>query len=168
MVSPVHTLGLIKPSSIVYLVERHKYHDSTNLPLMVSLVFVLQDLGNTIDDADYIIHWIFFIIILYVTNSCHSHSIVNDPSSLFNINGLLVSVGGNTMKNTLFKKSCQLPEKIANWTLPHSNSFAHLPGLDFQCIPRSFGCFLQNSCHRDIGHARKSGDSIPNCVEQTG
>ncbi len=33
---------------------------------------------NTIDDVDYIINWIIYIIIIqYVTNSCHSHSIVN-------------------------------------------------------------------------------------------
>ncbi len=32
---------------------------------------------NTIDDADYIINWIVFIIIIqYVKNSYHSHSIV--------------------------------------------------------------------------------------------
>jgi hypothetical protein len=32
---------------------------------------------NTIDDADYIIYWIVFIIILqYVTKPCHSHSMV--------------------------------------------------------------------------------------------
>ena len=32
---------------------------------------------NTIDDADYIIDWIVFIIIFQnLTNPCHSHSIV--------------------------------------------------------------------------------------------
>ena len=32
---------------------------------------------NTINDADYIINWIYFILIIqYVKNSCHSHSIV--------------------------------------------------------------------------------------------
>ena len=32
---------------------------------------------NTIDDADYIINWIVFIVIIqYVTNTSHSHSIV--------------------------------------------------------------------------------------------
>jgi hypothetical protein len=32
---------------------------------------------NAIDDADYIINWIIFIIInQHVTNSCHSHSMV--------------------------------------------------------------------------------------------
>jgi len=39
--------------------ERHQYHDSTNLSLMISLVFGLQRAGNTmkntIDDADYIV-----------------------------------------------------------------------------------------------------------------
>lgn len=44
---------------------------------------------NTIDDADYIINWIVFInIIQYVTNSCHSYSIVNKPLLFFIFNGL--------------------------------------------------------------------------------
>jgi len=44
---------------------------------------------NTIDDADYIINWIIFIIIIqYLTNSCHSHSIVNKPFLLIIIIGL--------------------------------------------------------------------------------
>jgi hypothetical protein len=36
----------------------------------------------------------------------HSHSIVNEPFSRLNINGLVVMAGGNTMKNTMFGKSC--------------------------------------------------------------
>lgn len=48
---------------------------------MVSLVFALQraenTMKNTIDDAAYIINKIVFIIIFqWVTNFCHSHSIV--------------------------------------------------------------------------------------------
>ena len=74
-------MGLVKRSSIVCSAEPHKYHDSTNLPLMVSLIFTLQrvrnTMKNTIDDADYIINWIAFIISnQYVTNSAHSHSMV--------------------------------------------------------------------------------------------
>jgi len=51
---------------------------------MVSLVFTLKHaentMKNTIDDADYIINWIIFIIIIKcIMNSCHSHSIVNKP-----------------------------------------------------------------------------------------
>ena len=57
--SPVHTLGLVKRLLIANSAERPQYHDSTNLPLMVSLVFVLQraenTMNNTIDDAEYII-----------------------------------------------------------------------------------------------------------------
>jgi len=44
----------------------------------------------------------------------YSHSIVNEPFLRFNINGLLIGLGVNTMKNTMFKKSCQLPGKIAD------------------------------------------------------
>ena len=48
---------------------------------MVSMISTLlrarNTMKNTIDDADYIINRIIFIIIIqYVTNSCHSHSIV--------------------------------------------------------------------------------------------
>jgi len=51
---------------------------------MVSLLFALQraenTMKNTIDDADYIIDLVVLIIIFQcVTNSCHSHSIVNKP-----------------------------------------------------------------------------------------
>jgi len=43
---------------------RRKYHDSTNLLLMVSLLFALQRAENTIDDADYIIDFVVLIIII--------------------------------------------------------------------------------------------------------
>ena len=44
---------------------------------------------NTIDDVDYIINKIVFIIIFqWVTNSRHSHSIVNKPFLSFIFNGL--------------------------------------------------------------------------------
>jgi len=56
----VHTLGPIKLLENIRSVELQKYHDYTNLTLMVSLLFVLQRAGNamknTIDDADYIIN----------------------------------------------------------------------------------------------------------------
>ena len=82
---------------------------------MVSLLFALQRPGNTmnntIDDVDYVINWIIFIIIIqYVTNSCHSHSIVNEPFLRFNINSLLFGVGSNTMKNNMFKNPANFPE----------------------------------------------------------
>ena len=41
-----------------------------------------------IDDADYIINWIVFIVkFQYVRNSSHSHSIINKPflSFIFNV-----------------------------------------------------------------------------------
>ena len=70
---------------------------------------------NTIDNADYIIDWIGIIITnQYVTNSCHSHSIINEPFLQFNINGLIVGVGSNTMKNTMLRKSFKMLEKIAD------------------------------------------------------
>ena len=78
---------------------------------MVSLLFILQraenTMKNTIDDADYIINWIVFIIInQHVTNFCHSHSIVNGQLLPFNINGLIIGVCDNTMKNTMFRICC--------------------------------------------------------------
>jgi hypothetical protein len=46
--------------------EHRQYHDSTKLSLMVSRILVLQRAGNTmkntIDDADYIIDWIFLLL----------------------------------------------------------------------------------------------------------
>jgi hypothetical protein len=85
---------------------------------MVSLAFALQRAGNTmnntIDDAEYIINLITFIVIFQcVINPCHSHSIVNEPFSLFNINGLLVGYSENTMKNTMVRKSFKMLETIA-------------------------------------------------------
>ena len=48
--------------------EHPKYHDSTNILLMVSLLYVLQRaenaMKNTIDDADYIINKIVFLLII--------------------------------------------------------------------------------------------------------
>ena len=70
---------------------------------------------NTIDDADYIINWINFIVLIQcVKNSSHSHTIVNEPFFRFNIYDLLVCSGGNTMKSTMLKKSFQILGKIAN------------------------------------------------------
>ena len=48
---------------------------------MVSLILALpaaeNTMKNTIDDADYIINWIIFILIIQcIMNSCHSHSMV--------------------------------------------------------------------------------------------
>ena len=62
---------------------------------MVSLVFALQRTENTmkhtIDDADYVINRVIFIIIIqYVTNIRHSHSIVNKPFFPFIFNDLFL------------------------------------------------------------------------------
>jgi hypothetical protein len=44
---------------------------------------------NTVDDADYIINKIYFIVLnQYVRNSGHSHSAVNKPFLSFIFNGL--------------------------------------------------------------------------------
>jgi hypothetical protein len=44
----------------------------------------------------------------------YSHSIVNEPFLHFNINGLVVGVCGNTMKNTMLRKSFKKLGKIAD------------------------------------------------------
>jgi hypothetical protein len=44
----------------------------------------------------------------------HSHSIVNKPFFQFNINGLVVGAGSNTMKNTMLRKSFKMLEKFAD------------------------------------------------------
>ena len=80
---------------------------------MVSLLFALQraenTMTNTIDDADYIIDLVVLIIIFQcVTNSCHSHSIVNKPEKSFIFNIVLAGVSVNTMKNTMFRICCSL------------------------------------------------------------
>ena len=38
-----------------------------------------------------------------LTNSPYSHSIVNEPFFRFSVNGLIVGVGRNTLKNTMFR-----------------------------------------------------------------
>ena len=47
---------------------------------------------------------------LAVTCTCqlpvYSHSIVNKPFFDFDINKLLIDVGGNVMKNTMLRNSC--------------------------------------------------------------
>ncbi len=78
---------------------------------MVSMFSALPHAKNTtknaIDDADYIINWIKFIVINQcVKNYCHSHSIVNEPFSHFFINDFIVVVSGNAMKNTMFRNCC--------------------------------------------------------------
>jgi len=44
----------------------------------------------------------------------YSHSIVDGHFLPLNINDLLVGVSGNTMKNTMLRKSFQMLYKIAN------------------------------------------------------
>ncbi|MGB5458261.1 MAG: hypothetical protein WBO18_20135, partial [Gammaproteobacteria bacterium] len=56
--------------------------------------------------------------------ACYSHSIVNEPFFRLNINGLVVGVGGNTMKNTMLRICCKSPERLTDHT-----PFAFLPGL---------------------------------------
>lgn len=58
-----------------------RYHAKLNFYLMVSmptaLLRAINTTKNTIDDADYTINWIIFIVInRHVINSRHSHSIV--------------------------------------------------------------------------------------------
>jgi len=70
-----------------------QYHDYANLPLMVLPSIALQrvekTMNNTIDDADHIINLILFVLIIQlVKNSCHSHSIVNEPFFHIAFNGL--------------------------------------------------------------------------------
>jgi len=68
------------------------------------LLHAENTMENTIDNADCIIDWIVLIMIIQlVTNSGHSHSIVNEPFFRLNINGLVIRVGGNTMKNTMLR-----------------------------------------------------------------
>jgi hypothetical protein len=60
---------------------------------MVSQAVALQraenTMKNTIDDVDYIINMIIFIVIFqYVINSGYSHSIINKPFLSLIINGL--------------------------------------------------------------------------------
>jgi hypothetical protein len=86
--------------------------------MISALLHAINTMKITIDDADYIINWIIFIIIFQkVTNSCHSHSIVNKPFSRFNINCLLVGVEGNTMKNTMLRNSLK-NSSLASGFLP--------------------------------------------------
>lgn len=87
---------------------------------MVSLFFAFQHVGNimknnTIDDAGYIINCVVFIIIIqYVTNPRHSHSIVNKQFLSFYIQWLIFLINTNTMKNTMLKKSFKILKKIAD------------------------------------------------------
>jgi len=49
----------------------------------------INTMKNTIDDADYIINQITFIVIFqYVKNPGHSHSIINKPFLSFIFSGL--------------------------------------------------------------------------------
>jgi len=53
-----------------------------------ALLHAINTMKNTIDDADYIIDWIVLIIVnQYVTNSGHSHSIINEPQKSQNWGG---------------------------------------------------------------------------------
>jgi len=45
-------------------------------------------------------------VIASQVKSSHSHSIVNEPFILININGLAIDVDGNTMKYTMFRNCC--------------------------------------------------------------
>ena len=60
--------------------------------MLSALLHAINTMKNTIDDADYIINLIAFILIIqYVTNSRHSHSIVNKPFLAFIFNNLFSS-----------------------------------------------------------------------------
>ena len=55
---------------------------------------------------------------LRTCNTLHSHSIVNEPFLRFTINGLLVGVGVNTMKNTMFRNFFKKFEFLGRATKP--------------------------------------------------
>ena len=80
--SPFDTLGFLKAViNMPTWPSAKKYYDRTNPPLMVSPVFALQPVENTmkytIDDTDYVINSIYLIVkIQQLENSSHSHSIV--------------------------------------------------------------------------------------------
>jgi len=65
-----------------------KYHDHSTLPFLVSLYLARQPAKNTmkytIDDADYIINLTKLILAnQHLTNTRHSHSIINKPFFFF-------------------------------------------------------------------------------------
>ena len=102
--------------------ERYQYHDCTDPPLMVSMFSALQRPINTIEN---IIDWSFYYIIYqWVTNSSCSHSIVNEPFLKFNIDGLLVGICSNTMKNCRSVNSRNGPKSSDTCRPPASASFA--------------------------------------------
>jgi len=72
--------------------------------MLSALLHAINTMKNTIDDADYITDSSCFIdIFQFVTNSFYSHSIVNEPFFRLNINGLVIGICGNTMKNTMLR-----------------------------------------------------------------
>ena len=93
VINSVHQQNHITLVQRRYLSADRSYHDYANLLLMVLLLSALQCAENTmkytIDDADYIINWIFFIVNnQHVVNSSHSHSIINKPFLSFIFNSL--------------------------------------------------------------------------------
>jgi hypothetical protein len=47
-----------------------------------------------------------------VPDEPYSHSIANEPFFRFNINGLIIGVCGNTMKNIMLRNFFKMPGKI--------------------------------------------------------
>lgn len=61
--------------------------------LLIALQRVKNTMKNTIDDANHIIYWIVFIINnQYLTNSFHSHSIINKPVLFFKFMQLFLAL----------------------------------------------------------------------------
>ena len=82
-----------KAFSCACAVQVPRYHARFNFHPMVSMYSALlharNTMKNTIDDVDYIINRIvLFLIIQYVINYRHSHSIVNKPFLSLIFNGL--------------------------------------------------------------------------------
>ena len=70
-----------------------RYHDHPKNPIMVFMTgadfWSKNTMKNTIDDADHIVNFRYFIIIYqYVMNSFYSHSMVNKPFLSFIFKGL--------------------------------------------------------------------------------
>ena len=75
----------------------HKYHDSINPPPTLSLIFAsrhaVDTMQNTIDDAHYIIDMTCLIIIIrWIRDSGHSHSMVNEHGKSFLFHAFIIGI----------------------------------------------------------------------------
>ena len=96
-----------------------------------ALLHAINAMKNTIDDADYIINRLVFIVINQcIVKYAHSHSIVNEHEKFFIFNAVFAGVCTDTMKNTMFRNSSKMLEKIADRAPPYG-TLGYLPGFDF-------------------------------------